>query len=505
MRYNAPMRALFFFLFPLWLYASTLHLATSSNPSRINPILATDSASSEIAAFIFNGLVKYDKDGQAIIADLAERFYFEDNRTLIFRLRQGVTWHDGAPFTSRDVVFTYEMINDPSVISPYTSTFRMVESVSAIDAMTVKVVYKQPYFKALETWMMGILPYHLLKDEKEMMKSPFNMAPVGTGPYRLSRLEFSKEIRLEAYDGYFEHRPNIDAIAFHVIPDPTTRFLMLQAQQLDIGSLDAMQYERKVDDAFFNDHNIIESPAHSYMYLGFNLRLEKFQDSRVRRALSLAIDRQELVDLLFMGHGRVCTGPFLPGGAAFNLEVKSPDPAPQHAKALLAEAGYDATHPLAFEIVTSNSSMIRPYAAQILQYQLEKIGVKVTLRIMEWQAFLNTVVSPRQFETVLLGWSLSMTPDPYLLWHSDNDKPGAFNFIGYHNKEVDALIDAMQTTVSRRALTALWRKIFAAVVADDPYLFLYIPDEIVVSDKKIKHITPAVNGIWHNYIDWKKE
>ena len=497
------MRILLLWLFPLLLGASTLHLATSSNPARINPIIATDAASSEIAGFIFNGLVKYDKDGREIIGDLAASYRFEDNRTLVFRLRRDVQWQDGAPFTARDVIFTYDIINDASVVSPYTSLFRMVESVTAPDPYTVRVVYKQPDFQALSVWMMGMLPYHLLKDEKNMMSSPFNLNPVGTGPYRLKKLEFSKEIVLEAYEGYFEHRPKIDTITFHVIPDPMTRFLMLKSGQIDIGGLEAVQYERQLDDGFFNRFRTIEEIAHNYTYLGFNLRLAKFKDPRVRRAISLAINRQEMVDILFMGHGRVCTGPFLPGGPAFNADVAAPSQDLEEAEKLLKEAGYDAAHPLTFEIATSNTSSIRPYTAEIIQYQLAKIGVKVTLRVTEWQAFLNMVVFPRQFETVLLGWQLSLTPDPYLLWHSDNDKPGAFNFIGYHNAEVDRLIDRMQTTIDRKALSTIWQRLFALIVADDPYLFLYIPDDITVANKAIRPIEPALNGIWHNFIEWE--
>ncbi len=487
------------------LHASTLHLATSSNPSRINPILATDSGSSDIAGFVFNGLVKYDKDAKEIIGELAESYHFENNTTLIFKLREGVTWHDGAPFSAEDVVFTYELINSDKVVSPYASTFRMVSSVEALDKLTVKVEYREPYFKALETWMMGIVPKHLLENEPDIMGAAFNMNPIGTGPYRLTKLEFSKNIELEAFDDYYEHRPKIDKIIYHVIADPMTRFLMLKSGQLDIGGLEAMQFERQVEPEFFEKFRDIEDISHSYTYLGFNLRLEKFQDPRVRRALSLAIDRQSLVDILFLGHGRACTGPFLPGGPSFNAEVTVPTQDLARAKALLHEAGYGPENPLRFEIATSNSSAIRPYAAQILQHQLSQAGVEVTLRVMEWQAFLNMVVFPREFETVLLGWSLSLSPDPYLLWHSDNDKPGAFNFIGYRNAELDGLIDTMQYTVDRTALAKIQQEIFAKIVADDPYLFLYIPNAITVVDKRIKNIEPSINGIWHNFIDWEKE
>ena len=497
------MKAFLFLFLPLFLLGETLHLSTSSNPSRINPILATDSASSEIANHIFNGLVKYDKDAKEIIGDLAEHFYFEDNVTLVFELRKDVLWHDGAPFTADDVLFTYELINAPQVVSPYTSTFRMVKDVEKVDRYTIKVHYKEPYFKALELWMSGVLPYHLLKDEKNIMSAAFNTKPIGTGPYKLTRLEFSKNIELGANDTYFEHRPKIDKIIYHVIPDANTRFLMLKTQKIDIGSLEAMQMERQVQADFFEKYRVIEEISHAYTYLGLNLRREKFQDPRVREALSLAIDREELVDILFMGHGQVCTGPFLPGGPSFNSRVKAPSQDIDKARRLLKEAGYDAQHPLHFEIATSNSSSIRPYAAQILQHQLAKAGVDVTLRVMEWQAFLNMVVFPREFDTVLLGWSLSLSPDPYLLWHSESDKPGGFNFIGYHDREVDRLIEKMQATIERDALAKIQREIFAEVVADDPYLFLFIPNAIQVVDKKIKHIEPTLNGIWHNYIEWE--
>ncbi len=489
--------------FSFSLFASTLHLATSSNPSRLNPLLATDSSSSEIAGFLFNGLVKYDKDLN-IVGDLADKFYFENNTTLIFKLKKNVLWHDGAKFDANDVVFTYKTIISPNIATPYSSSFRFVKSVEALDDFTIKVVYKKPYFKALETWMMGILPYHILKDEKNLMTSKFNTHPIGTGAYKLEKLEFSKDIILSANGDYFEKKPKIDKISFHIIADSMTRFLMLKSGSLDVGSIEPMQLERQLDKEFFKKFNIYEEISHSYTYLGFNLRKKKFQDARVREALSLAIDRDELVKILFFKHAKVCTGPFLPKTKAFNDDIKAPQQNIQKAKQLLKDAGYDKNHPFSFEIVTSNSSAIRPYAVEILQYQLKKIGVKVKIRVMEWQAFLNMVVFPHKFDAVLLGWGLSSTPDPYLFWHSDNDKKGGFNLVGYKNKKLDKMIEKSQSMVDREELSRLWKKMFKIIVDDNPYLFLYIPNSITVVNKDIKNVKPSLNGIWHNYIEWEK-
>jgi peptide/nickel transport system substrate-binding protein len=498
---------IFFTLFYLTmgLYASTLHLATSANPSRLNPILATDSSSSEISGFLFNGLVKYDKDSATIIGDLAQEFYFVDDTSLIFKLRKDVYWHDGEKFSAKDVLFTYKTLISDKISSPYSSGFRFVKDVVIVDQYTIRVEYKQAYFKALETWMMGILPQHILKDEENLMSSSFNTNPIGTGPYKLEQLEHSKNIVLAAFDDYFEGRPKIDKISFHVIGDPMTRFLMLQSGGIDIGSVEPMAYERQLHKDFFKKFTTYEDISHSYTYLGFNLRLKKFQDPKVREALSLAIDRQEIVDILFFKHAKVCSGPFLPGSIAFNKDVQTPKQNITKAKKLLQEAGYNQEHPFEFEIATSNSSSIRPYAAQILQYQLKKVGVVVHLRVMEWQAFLNMVVFPHKFDTVLLGWSLSPTPDPYMFWHSDNDKQGGFNFIGYHNPKMDTMIEESQSLIDRKKLGKIWREMFQMIVDDNPYLFLYIPNSITAVNKKIKNIEQSPSGIWHNYIEWEKD
>ncbi len=501
------MRLKYFFLLlqSVWLLASTLHLSTSSNPARLNPLIATDSASSSISGFLFNALVKYDDSGQKIIGDLAQSYRFITPTLIEFKLRQGVKWHDGKPFTAKDVVFTYDLIRSPKTITPYATDFRVVKEVKALDDYTVRVTYEKPYFKALEIWMMGIVPRHILQNDRDIMGSQFNTHPIGTGPYILKKLEFSKQIVLEANPVYFEHRPKIDRIVFHVIADPMTRFLMLKNGEIDIDGLDSMQYERQLKADFHKKFATVELASHSYTYLGFNLRLKKFQDPRVREALSLAIDRQALIDLLFLNHGKICTGPFLPGSKGFNDQIKAPIRNVARARALLKSAGYDSAHPLSFEIATSNSNVIRPYAAEIMQRQLLEVGVKVTLKVMEWQAFLNTVVMPKKFETVLLGWGLSLTPDPYMIWHSDGDVPGGFNMIGYHSKVTDKLIEAMEDSTEPEKITALQRRIFAQIVTDNPYLFLVIPNDLNVYNRKIKGVKPSINGIWEHYIDWEKK
>lgn len=486
-----------------YIQASTLNLSISSSPSRLNPILANDTASSQIANWLFNGLFKYDKDGNPT-EDLALSYSFETKTKLIINLRKDIKWHDGKELTSKDVVFTYNTILDPKVFNSIKSNYKEVESVKAIDDYTIEVIYKKAYFKALEIWMVGILPYHILKDEKNLMTSSFNKNPIGTGPYKLENFKVGQNIKLKANENYFEGKPKIDELLYKFIPDTNTSFLFLKQKKLDLSSLTPLQIDRQIDDEFKKSFKIIESQSFSYSYVGLNLKNEKFKDIRIRKALSLAIDRQELVDILFFGHGEVCNGPFLPGSFAYDEKTKPIIPNIQKAKKLLKELGYDENNPFSFEIVTNTGNDTRINAAQILQYQLSKAGIQMKIRVMEWQAYLNTVVHPRNYEAILLGWSLSLMPDAYPLWHSSSDKTGRFNLVGYSNKEVDKLIEKGSTTINRDELSKIYKSIFKKITDDIPYLFLYIPNSITVVNDEIKNIEPAFTGITHNQKDWIK-
>ena len=489
--------------FTNFLFSQTLHLSISSLPSRINPILATDSSSSAIADWVFSSLLKYDTDGN-IVADLAKKFYFENEKTLIIEIKKGITWHDGASFSAKDVKFTYDLINSKAVVTPYKDEFRAVESVEVINSLALKIRYKHPYYKALHVWMMGILPYHLLKDEKDLMTSEFNRHPVGTGAYTLKSFEVGSDIVLNSFKNYHLGEAKIKKVLYHIVPDSNAQFLMLRSNQLDIGGLSALQLERQLDDEFNNNYKTEELVSHAYTYVGFNLKRKKFSDVRIRRALSLAVDRKELSEILFFGHAGVCEGPFLPKTFAYNENITTPYD-PTLAKKLLADAGFDENNPFTFELVTSSNNAVRGYAAQIIQHQLAKINVKMEIRVMEWQAFLNTVIFPGDFDAMLLGWGLSLMPDPYSIWHSDNDKKGGFNLIGYKNVEVDDLITKSQSETNQKKLSKMYKRIYELIVKDYVYMFLYIPKDIYAISRNIKGIKPAIIGINHNRHEWIKQ
>lgn len=491
-----------FFFFSTFAFSSTLYLSIDTNPSRLNPILASDAGSAEIADKLFDGLIKYDKNA-SIIPSLAKSYYFEDNKTLIFKLRNDVFWQDGEKFSAKDVVFTYKAITSPKLFSPYSSSYQHVKNVEALDDLTVKVTYKEPYFRALESWMIGIIPEHLLADEKNLMTSSFNLHPVGTGPYKLKSLTISSGITLEANENYYEGAPKIKEIAYRFTPDPASQFMLLKKGEIDIGGLSPLQYKRQLELSFTDSFNIHRMPGRNYGYMGFNLKRDKFKDKEIRKALAMLIDRQKIIDIMAFGFAKPVNGPFLEGGLGYNPDVHYPKFDPKKAKAVLKKHGFDEKHPFAFEIVVPSAGSGKQIA-QIIQYMLMQAGVKVTIKAIEWQAFLNTVIEPRDFDAVIMAWSTAIFPNPETIWYSKSDKKGGFNFVGYNNPTVDKLIEEVLVTVDTKELDRKLQEIYKLVSDDYPYIFLYATESITATSKKIKHIEPSIIGIEHNLIKWEK-
>jgi len=490
-------------LFITAMISSTLNLSLSSNPSRINPILSTDSVSNEIESWLFNGLFKYDKDGKVVV-DLASSYKFIDDVTLEIKLKKNVKWHDGKSFSAHDVLFTYNVIHNPKIYTPLTSSYKKVLSLTVKDKYTIIIKYKEPFFKALEIWMVGIIPKHIFENEKDIMTSVYNKRPIGTGPYKLKELKISQDITLELNADYFSKIPKIEKIHYKFVSDPTTSYYMLKQKQLDMGTLTPIQVDRQLDEQFDKKFNIYEKQSFGYGYLGFNLTNKKFKNKEIREAISLAINRQEIIDILFFGHGKICHGPFLPGTFAFNPNTITPLQNIDKSKALLKNLGYNKNNPFEFEVITNANNPARINLAQIIQYQLAKVGIKMKIRVMEWQAFLNTVIHPRKFESIIMGWSLALMPDARSIWHSSSDTTGGFNFVGYSNKKVDRLIEEGETTVNREKLGMIYKNIFDEIANDLPYLFLYVPNSITAINKDIKNVTPALIGIMHNQEEWIK-
>ncbi len=484
--------------------------ASSADAKRLLPLFASDSASADISGRIFNGLTKYDKDLN-IVGDLAESWTIsKDGKEIVFYLRKGIKWHDGVEITADDVIFTYQAITNPKNPTPYSSNYGPVKQVEAVDKYTVKVVYEKPFAPALESWGMGILPKHLL-DGKELFNSPLNRKPVGTGPYKMKEWLTGQRVILERNTEYFEGVPFFERFITRIIPDPSTMFLELKFGGIDFMGLNPAQYKYYGEKSTFKKYfNVYRYPSFGYTYIGYNLRNPLFSDKRVRQAIAHAINKKDIIEGVLLGYGTPCTGPFPPSSWAFNPDVKDFEYNPEKAKKILTELGWSMGKDgvlvknglrFSFILLVNQGNEARLKTAQIIKEQLKKVGIELNIRVLEWQSFLE-LVTKRQFQAVLLGWSLSRDPDLYDIFHSSKTKPGEFNFVGYSNPEVDRLIERAREILDRDERKKLYRKVHALITEDQPYTFLYVPDTIIAVNKRIKGIEPTVAGIWHNYIHW---
>jgi len=492
-------------------HPNTITVGFLADARRLLPLLASDSASAQISGFIFNGLTKYDKNLN-ITGDLAESWEISpDGLQIIFHLRQGVKWHDGREFTSDDVIFTYNAVTNPDVPTPYGGNYGPVKKVEAIDRYTVRVTYKEPYAPALESWGMGIIPKHVLEG-KDLRSFEVNRNPVGTGPYMLKEWVTGRKIVLEAFDNYFEGRPNIDRFIARIIPDTATMFLELKSGGIDYMGLTPPQYKLQGHTDFFKKHfQKFRFPSFGYTYLGYNLQSPLFFDRRVRQAISYAINKNEIIAGVLMGYGTPSTGPFPPESWAYNPNVRDYKHNPEKAMRLLSEAGWKKNDKgllekdgriFSFTVLLNQGNQARLMTAQIIKEQLKKVGIDLNIKVLEWQAMLNEFIHKRRFEAVILGWALSRDPDIYSIWHSSKTKEGQFNFISYKNDEVDRLLIKGRQTFDKEKRKQIYHRIHEILAEDQPYTFLFVPDALPVLHRRFKGVTKAPIGIWHDFINW---
>ncbi len=266
--------------------------AMLGDATNLIPLLASDSASSEVADLIYVAPLRYDKDIQLECWAAESYEVLEDGRLLKFRLKPGIRWFDGVELTAEDVEFTYKLMIDPKTPTAYAEDFKAVSSFAVTGKYTFEVRYDEPFARALVTWAHSILPKHALKDQ-DIMNTKYSREPLGAGPYKLSVWEPGRRIALDVNEDYFEGRPYLDQVVYRIIPDLSTMFLELKAKNLDMMGLTPQQYLRQTTGPSWDrDYRKYQYLSFGYTFLGYNLQNPLFSDVRVRRALAHAIDKQ---------------------------------------------------------------------------------------------------------------------------------------------------------------------------------------------------------------------
>ncbi len=496
-------------------YGGALVIGTTADASVLVPMLATDAMSHDVASHILRGVIKFSPDLK-IVGDLAESFEVsKDERTITFHLKKGVKWEDGKEVTAWDVKFGFDLITDPKTPTAYSGDFKEVKSFEVLDNYTFRVTYKEPFALALMSWgNIVVLPSHLLKGKGiDYLRSVYGKKPIGNGPFKLEKWKRQQEIILRYNPLYSEGRPYLNYLIYKIVPDPTTLFMELRSGGVDWISLTPLQYRKLTQDPKLRkEFKIYRYPSFSYTYIGYNLRHPLFKDKRVRKALCYAINKKEVVEGALLGQGIPAYGPYKPGTWFYNPAIEKSCPySPEKALELLKEAGFKRGEdgvlekdgrPFEFTLLTNQGNFVRLLAAQIIQRELSKIGIKMKIRVLEWTTLIHQFIDKRRFEAVLLGWATLPDPDLYDIFHSSKIKPPGLNFVGYSNPELDKLLVEGRHTLNQEERKRIYYRVQEILAEDQPYTFLYIPMTLEAIHRRFRGVKAAPIGVGYNIERW---
>ena len=458
----------------------------------------------EIHALLFRGLLEEQPDWSehppTLEPDLAESWESSpDGDALTFRLRPGARWSDGRPVTAEDVVFTWRAQVDPAIAWAYASSKDRIESVEALDPQTARfhLRWDSPY-QLVDINDGRILPSHAWSElpfEQWRSGEPwFRERLVTSGPFRIESWKPGRELVL-APNPHAGTAPLARRVIFRVVPDPAAMVERLLAGDLDfVDGLSPRDAERISNDPrlrlYLTDSRVFE-------YVAWNQRRPPFDDLEVRRALALAVDREEITRALWGETARVGAGPIPAGVWARDPELRPWPYDPEEARRILARRGFrdadgDGTLELdgrsfSFELATNSGNRLRADAAALVRDQLRRVGIDARLRTLEIQTLFDRARAG-DFDALMGGWAIDTTLDFRPYFHSEATGGDGWNFIGYSNPEVDRILDDVRKIGDLATARPELIRFQRILHEEQPYLFLCEPRRISAADRDIEGI-----------------
>ena len=489
-------------------------------PATLDPITSNDMISLRLTELIFNGLVGINEK-QEIVPDLAERWdRSADNRTYTFFLRKDVTWHpkegeEPKPFTADDVIFTYKIMIHPKTITPLKVRYEFISAVEKIDEYTVKFTLKRPILNALAKFSIKVIPKHGPSNPLYLTRNDrFVQSPIGTGPYILKNITAEREVVLNANENYFKGRPHIDKLIAKPFADQN-----IMTQGLMFNAIDMIVLVNPRDlPEIQGDKRFILQPynALSYSFFGYNVRNPLLADKRVRKAITHAVNRQEMLDSFFNGQGTIISGPFAPGSWAYNLDVQPLPFDPEKARALLQEAGFSRGPDgfmqkdgkrlaLSLKIPIQKESEAVKRVVLAFKSYLKNIGADINVEFKELQAWNEDVFFEHDFDIIFAMWVFDDSADISSLFHSGEIGAWKYNFGGYSNPEVDGLINESKLTLDHEKRRTINRKLHAILAEENPYTFLWTLTNYAAYHKKVRRVAIHPYKFFSYADDWFME
>ena len=472
-----------------------LRYAEATGPSTLNPFLVRDMPSLRASELVYEGLVSPAEGGEVKPA-LADSWELAaDGTSVTFRLKRGVTWHDGTPFTAKDVVFTVRAGKDPRSPPGLRSPFAAFARAEASGDNEVRVVFERRVLNPLLHFDFKILPAHLFP--QGFVDPDARPSFVGTGPFRFREWAPSGEVRFEAYERYYRKaEPGIRDAEVTAVPDDNIRNELIR-----YGAIDLIPQVRPRDIPAMEELSGVRLYPYStlsYSFLGLNFRTAALRSPGVRRAIAMGLNREEMLKAHYGNRGTLVSGPFPPASWAYNFDVKPTAYEAKAAAAALDEAGaVDSDgdgvrewegEPLVLRLVSLAQNEAQKAVVLDIQQQLKNLKIRVEVRFLEPMAWKKTVFDDHAFDLVLAEWTFDNSVNIYSLFHSTEAGPGRNNLGGYANAEVDRLLEESRTAPNSEALRAIYGELHRALHDDLPYVFLWSLHRYAVVSSRIENV-----------------
>ena len=484
-----------------------------TTPRFINPVLSSPDSTSEkdLIELVYSGLMRVGDNGELSL-DMAKSYQTSaDGKEYTFVLKDDLSWSDGAPITSDDIVYTIKTIQDPAIRSPQKNTWDGV-TVEKIDAKTVKFTLTQPYAPFLENTAVGIIPKHIwggLQPE-QFVYSSYNVKPVGSGPFKISEIQqnssgIPESYTLVPFDHFALGKPYLGSIVFKFYPNYEKLIAGYQAGEFSaIAALSPESAEKLKKD----NVQIISTPLPRIFSVFFNQNQQQlFVDKSVKQALDLSADKDKIIKEVFFGYATKIDGPLPPDSLGLNDITAQNDEGNitarlVQAKSILAKDGWTLnaktgvlekvakkkpTETLEFSLSVSNNPEMKK-VAEILTENWKKLGAKVTVKTYEEGDLLQVAIRPRRYDALLSGEIIGRDPDLFAYWHSSQRMDPGLNMSLYANVSADKILEKMRAESDEKTRADLYEKFLAIIHSDVPAIFLYSPNFIYV-------IPPGMGGV----------
>jgi len=479
--------------------------ALPESPHNLNPVLSTNDADRDLTRLIFSSLIKYNENSE-LVPDLASSYIVaKDGKTYTFKLKSGVTWHDGEPFNSEDVVFTINAVQNSEYTSPLRNSWQGI-TVSAPDEYTVIIMLKTPYSAFIENLaLLGILPKHIWKNvmPQNFPLAEFNLKPIGTGPYKFIKLQKDSlgrivSINLLANDKYFTVAPLIKNVNLKFYLSEEEAVSAFNRKEVDGLMLQTAQNKNQLRG--LDNSSVFSLPSSRVYAIFLNTDDKILKDKNVRLAINYAVNREELLDKIFHNEGKIVIGPIPPGLAGSNSNIDGYNYNPEKTKKILEKNGWiknengiyakklgkdkEAT-PLKFSIITTKSIQL---AATLIRDYLIDVGIEIDLKIISLGELQQIHLKNKDYSAILIGESYTASADPYVFWHGAAIKDPGLNLSLYNNKKVNKILEDLRQISEPIKRASKLEEFQKLVLEDAPAAFLYSPNYIYIVKNNIKNI-----------------